>query len=54
MLGIKGKHENGLNLGSLLNKHHGFEKVATEDLDHDAPDSDDSDVEEFSQVATRA
>ncbi|XP_037781429.1 peptidylglycine alpha-amidating monooxygenase-like isoform X2 [Penaeus monodon] len=54
VLGIKGKHENGLNLGSLLNKHHGFEKVATEDLDHDAPDSDDSDVEEFSQVATRA
>ncbi|XP_042891755.1 peptidyl-glycine alpha-amidating monooxygenase B-like isoform X4 [Penaeus japonicus] len=54
VLGIKGKHENGLNLGSLLNKHHGFEKVATEDLDHDAPDSDDSDIEEFSQVATRA
>lgn len=52
--GIPSKHKNGLNLGSLLNKHQGFEKVATEDLDHDAPDSGDSDIEEFSQVATRA
>ncbi|XP_076055951.1 peptidyl-glycine alpha-amidating monooxygenase B-like isoform X2 [Oratosquilla oratoria] len=50
----RGKLENGLNLGSLLNKHHGFEKLATEDLDHDAPDSGDSDIEEFSQAATRA
>lgn len=52
--GLSGKHENGLNLSSFLNKHHGFEKIATEDLDHDAPDSGDSDIEEFSQVATRA
>ncbi|KAG0719757.1 Peptidyl-glycine alpha-amidating monooxygenase [Chionoecetes opilio] len=48
------KHDKGLNIGSLINKHHGFEKVATEDLDHDAPDSGDSDIEEFSQVASRA
>lgn len=49
-----GKHDKGLNIGSLINKHHGFEKVATEDLDHDAPDSGDSDIEEFSKVASRA
>lgn len=52
--GRGGKHENGLTLGSLLNSRRGFEQVATEDLDHDAPDSGDSDVEEFSQVASRA
>ncbi|CAL4061158.1 unnamed protein product, partial [Meganyctiphanes norvegica] len=52
--GRHNKHDNGLNLGSLLNKHHGFEKLATEDLDHDGLDSGDSDIEEFSQVATRA
>lgn len=52
LLRHSGKHDNGLNIGSLINKHHGFEKVATEDLD--APDSGDSDVEEFSQVASRA
>ncbi|XP_045597192.2 peptidyl-glycine alpha-amidating monooxygenase B isoform X2 [Procambarus clarkii] len=52
--GCSGKHENGLGFRSLLNKNHGFEKVATEDLDHDAPDSGDSDIEEFSQVATKA
>ncbi|KAK7072790.1 hypothetical protein SK128_007897 [Halocaridina rubra] len=52
--GLSSKHKNGLNLGSLLNKHQGFEKVATEDLDHDAPDSGDSDIEEFSQITTRA
>ncbi|XP_050701944.1 peptidyl-glycine alpha-amidating monooxygenase B-like isoform X1 [Eriocheir sinensis] len=48
------KRDKGLNIGSLINKHHGFEKLATEDLDHDAPDSGDSDIEEFSQVASRA
>ena len=50
-----GNHDKGgLNIGSFINKHRGFEKVATEDLDHDAPDSGDSDIEEFSQVASRA
>ncbi|XP_045113955.1 peptidyl-glycine alpha-amidating monooxygenase B-like isoform X2 [Portunus trituberculatus] len=52
LLRHSGKHDTGLNIGSLINKHHGFEKVATEDLD--GPDSGDSDVEEFSQVASRA
>lgn len=54
LLRHNGKHDKGLNIGSLINKHHGFERIATEDLDHDAPDSGDSDIEEFSQVASRA
>lgn len=52
--GLNGKHKNGgLNLGSLLNKHHGFEQVATNDIDEDELDSADSDVEEFSLSATK-
>ncbi|XP_047741152.1 peptidyl-glycine alpha-amidating monooxygenase B [Hyalella azteca] len=45
---------NGLHqLGSsLLNKHRGFTKLATEDIDE--PSSGDSDIEEFSQMSAKA
>lgn len=44
-----GLHQLG---SSLLNKHRGFRQLATEDIDD--PSSGDSDIEEFSQIATKA
>ena len=40
-------------MGSLLNKHHGFEQVATNDIYEDDLESNDSDIEEFSLAATK-
>ena len=46
---MNGKTKSGLTLGSLLNKHHGFERIPNREIDcEDDVESQDSDVEEFS------